>query len=70
MALAGLATQLKEWNKVVFGNIFQKKKRVLARLGGVQKAITWRGNPYLYKLEETLSTEYRQILYQEEIHWY
>lgn len=32
-ALEGLSTQLKVWNRVVYGNIFQRKRRVLARLG-------------------------------------
>ena len=69
-ALQNLTYRLKIWNKEVYGNIFQRKRRVLDRLGGVQKAIASRGNPSLYQLEETLETEYRQILRQEEIHWY
>ena len=40
------------------------------RLGGIQKALTCRENPFLNRLEEALSAEYRQILRQEEIFWY
>jgi hypothetical protein len=69
-ALEGLTVQLKIWNKWVYGNIFQKKRKVLARLGGIQKAIAVRGNPHLYQLEDDLSAEYNQILRQEEIHWF
>ena len=69
-ALKSLSSQLQIWNKVVYGNIFQRKRRVLARIGGIHKVIAWRGNPFLYQLEEALATEYRQILRQEEIHWY
>ena len=32
-------TRVKEWNYEVFGNLFARKKRVLARLNGVQKAL-------------------------------
>eukprot|EP00258_Populus_trichocarpa_P027694 XP_024443713.1 uncharacterized protein LOC112324533 [Populus trichocarpa] len=68
--LEGLMVQLKIWNKWVYGNIFQKKRKVLARLGGIQKAIAVRGNPHLYQLEDDLSAEYNEILRQEEIHWF
>jgi hypothetical protein len=54
----------------VYGNIFQKKRKVLARLGEIQKAIAVRGNPHLYQLEDDLLAEYNQILRQEEIHWF
>ena len=30
---------VKEWNTKVFGNIFHKKQRLLARLAGVQRAL-------------------------------
>jgi len=32
-----LTSNLKTWNKEVFGNIFYRKKRVVARLQGIQK---------------------------------
>jgi hypothetical protein len=32
-----LTSNLKTWNKKVFGNIFYRKKRVVARLQGIQK---------------------------------
>ena len=34
-ALDGLFSQLRIWNKEVYGNIFQRKKKVLNRLRGV-----------------------------------
>ena len=68
--LTTLTEQLRVWNKLVFGNIFQRKRRVLARLGGVQKAIANRGNQFLYQLEDELATEYGRIIQQEELHWY
>jgi len=32
-----LTSNLKTWNKEVFGNIFYRKKRVVTRLQGIQK---------------------------------
>lgn len=32
-------TKVSAWNKDVFGNIFWKKRHLLARLGGIQKAL-------------------------------
>lgn len=32
-----LTSNLKTWNKEVFGNIFYMKKKVVARLQGIQK---------------------------------
>lgn len=57
-------------NKVHFGNIFRRKKNVLARLSGVQKSLSERENDYLTGLEKELIQEYNQILYQEEIFWF
>lgn len=57
------------WNKFKFGNIFDRKQRCRARLGGIQKA---RGNcdlEFLSKLEESLVCELDDILEQEELLW-
>jgi len=65
-----LTDVLAKWNKDTFGNIFHKKKIVLARLGGIQTklAISYHGG--LAKLEKKLSDEYQEILYQEELLWF
>jgi hypothetical protein len=60
-ALEVMTAQLKRWNKDVFGNIFMRKERVLAGLGGVQQALAVKGNSYLNRLENQLLTEYHQI---------
>ena len=60
----------KEWNKNCFGDIYQRKRRILARLEGIQKA---QDNLYsfnLERLEEKLQLDYQNILKQEEILWY
>jgi len=68
--LDSLTTQLRDWNKSVFGNIFQRKRRVLSRLNGIQRSLPEYNNKFLSKLEKELSTEYLQITKQEEIHWF
>ena len=62
---------LVEWNVNVFGNVYKKKRRVLARLGGTQKAL--HNNPrstFLHNLERDLEAELIEILNQEESLWY
>ena len=61
--------RVKKWNVEVFGNIFAKKRRVLARLNGVQKAIAENPNDFLLNLENQLLSEYSLILMQEEEFW-
>ena len=53
----------------VFGNLFAKKRRVLARLKGTQKAIAENPNDFLLNLENKLLSKYSLILMQEEEYW-
>ncbi|WRX27563.1 Reverse transcriptase domain - like 10 [Theobroma cacao] len=57
------------WNKEVFGNIFSRKKRILARLGGIERELEYRQSRYLQELEAKLRKEYELILQQEEVFW-
>ena len=50
------------WNKEVFGNIFAKKKLIMARLLGTQRAIANNPNNFLINLQDQLSKEYNEIL--------
>ncbi|XP_019188304.1 PREDICTED: uncharacterized protein LOC109182610 [Ipomoea nil] len=54
---AKMAIALREWNKVVFGNVFLKKKRALARISGIQRKLVDRVSTELLKLERELSIE-------------
>lgn len=54
---------------MVFGNIFDRKFRCLARLGGVQKALQLRPSLKLADLEEALRRELDEVLEQEDIFW-
>ncbi|KAH9725610.1 putative ribonuclease H protein [Citrus sinensis] len=58
-----------EWNRDHFGNIFQKKRRILVRLGGIQKVLETKSRRSLARLELKLKKELEEILTQEEILW-
>ena len=53
----------------MFGNLFAKKRRILARLHGAQKALASNPNDFLLELEQQLISEYSLILMQEEEYW-
>ena len=57
------------WNKVQFGNIFAKKKKIKARLNGIQKVVRVRPSTFLLELEKELLGELDIILRQEEELW-
>ncbi|XP_030940291.1 uncharacterized protein LOC115965260 [Quercus lobata] len=57
------------WNKDHFGNIFGKKKRVMARLNGIQKAIVVHPSHSLLELEKVLHKDLNTLLDQEEELW-
>ncbi|CAJ2670486.1 unnamed protein product [Trifolium pratense] len=59
-----------KFNHEVFGNIFQKKKHIEARLKGIQKYLERVDSAHHVHLEYQLQQEYNHILFQEEIHWY
>lgn len=53
-AISNFTRQAKLWNINVFGNLFARKRRVLARLNGAQKALSNNPNDFLLQLEKTL----------------
>ncbi|CAA0831454.1 Unknown protein, partial [Striga hermonthica] len=56
-----------EWNSNVFGNIFQRKRRLLARIGGIPRTRDFGRNPFLRSLEQRLKVELDEVLFQEEL---
>ncbi|XP_021810130.1 uncharacterized protein LOC110753525 [Prunus avium] len=60
---------LREWNTQVFGQIFQKKKRILAKLQGVQMSLCKGFSPFLSNLEKHLQQEFEDLLDQEDVFW-
>ncbi|XP_058201666.1 uncharacterized protein LOC131316348 [Rhododendron vialii] len=63
------ANKITIWNKENFGHIFHKKKRLLARLSGTQKALDLNPNKFLTDLEQTLISDFNKILILEEEFW-
>ena len=61
---------LQHWNSETFGNIFKRKRILLARLGGTQRALECNPNPFLFDLEKKLCAEYNEVLNQEELLWF
>ena len=53
-SIAKFKRDASEWNWVHFGNIFAKKKRILARLGGIQRSMAKRPSSFLINLEKQL----------------
>ena len=69
IAIGNFTSKVKQWNHEVFGNLFVRKKRVLARLNGVQKAMSNNPNHFLIQLEKSITEEYAEIMQQEEEFW-
>ena len=63
--LESLTAQLRTWNKSHFRNLFQRKNRLLARLRGLQIALTTKPSAFLYSLEHQLTLDYNTLLHQE-----
>ena len=68
-ATADFTRKVRKWNYEVFGNLFARKKRVLARLNGAQKALANNPSESLMRLEDHFIEEYSSILLQEEEFW-
>jgi hypothetical protein len=65
----GFIEAVMKWNRDVFGNIFWKKKNLIARLRGIQSSLANNLNAFLVNLEKTLRFEYLTVLQQEENFW-
>ena len=56
-------------NKDHFGNLFQRKKRVLARLKGIQESLVASLSTHLSNLEKMLRSEFTEVDKLEEEFW-
>lgn len=68
--LQKLSNTLPSWNRNVFGDIYYKKRILLARLNGIQGAYMNRSNPFLEELEGKHQKGYQELLAQEELMWF
>lgn len=70
LALGELEKELRMWNIHTFDHIKKKKKELIRRIFGAQRALQELRYPYLERLEDKLQGELRQILEQEEMLWF
>lgn len=68
-SLNGLSEKLVAWNRVTFGCIFERKKRIRWRLEGVLRALNVRQSWGLIKLEKQLKREWTEVLLQKGLLW-
>lgn len=68
--LARVRQDAVDFNQNVFGNIFRRKRRIEARLKGVQRELNKNITSDLVQFEKDLQREYRSILKQEELTWF
>ncbi|XP_019173717.1 PREDICTED: uncharacterized protein LOC109169292 [Ipomoea nil] len=61
---------LPRWNKEIFGNVFQRKRRLLSRIEGTQRGISLNARSDLIRLDRKLRNELDNTLYQEELIWF
>ena len=66
--LTNFTCKVRSWNREVYSNIFYKKKRLKARLNGIQMAQE-HDSHNLDILEKNLRKEFQTILRQEELLW-
>ena len=60
---------LTRWNSETFGEIGCNKKRLRARILGIQKALCTKHSRFLVTLERDIIHQYNIILYQEHLLW-
>ena len=68
-AISRFTTSAQKWNRETFGIVFTRKKKILNRLLGIQKALAFRPSTFLINLQEQVADEYNQILQLEEEIW-
>ncbi|XP_019164336.1 PREDICTED: uncharacterized protein LOC109160503 [Ipomoea nil] len=66
------ATQvaLKTWSKAAIGNLERKRRQIMARIDGIQRAKNYGKRGGLIKLEAKLKIELDDILHMEELAWF
>lgn len=68
-SIEGFSKEATEWNICHFGNILHKKKRIMARIYGAQKALSNKPSIFLINLESQLQKDLEEILDQKQDLW-
>ncbi|KAJ4824185.1 hypothetical protein Tsubulata_011922 [Turnera subulata] len=66
--LQQFSQNLQEWNSTDFGNIFRRKRRLLARITGIQRYLDKKPSRFLANLDLELRWELDSVLAQEEMY--
>lgn len=70
LALKNVMQDSMRFNKKVFGNIFEKKRKLEARLRCIHRSLETVDSAVLVILQKDLLVEYEEILFQEEAFWF
>lgn len=68
-ALTDITIKARSWNRDQFGNLFHRKKRIQARLKGIQGSLSISPNVFLVELENKLRLEYAEVARLEKEYW-
>lgn len=68
-AIANFTDMVQEWNSFTFGNIFKRKKKIFARLNGIQSSFNYPASQFLHNLKHQLKLVFNHILKLEEDFW-
>lgn len=63
-------TDIKSWNRKVFGNIFDRKSRLINRLEVISDKLCTNPSVELETAHKRLWHEYEQVLLQKELMWF
>ena len=68
-AISKFTDEATTWNRMHFGNVFNRKKNIMARLNSIQGALANRPSNFLINLENELLKELEVVHSQEEDIW-
>ncbi|XP_075654120.1 uncharacterized protein LOC142624437 [Castanea sativa] len=68
-AQSNFTVKANAWNKTEFGNLFHRKRRLVARLKGIQENLSIQPNNFLVDLERKLRIDYAEVIKLEEEFW-
>ncbi|KAL8143578.1 hypothetical protein V2J09_016610 [Rumex salicifolius] len=69
-SLSKLTSDLKVWNRRSFGNVFYRKRKLLARIAGVQRQLSVNPSGRLLSLDRYLGRKLDVVLDQEQLIWF
>jgi len=70
-SLHHLSHEIMEWKNITVDSVLNKKRDLLARIGGIQRKLqSGRNNLFLVNLEKKLQQELDQIWKMEELMWF